>query len=102
MKHMLEAFGSGVAKPYLGSLAIIVSFFPAIFVCAIWALLGYVLGSIIDSLELSGALGVYAVVGMFVIGFGVALFFSVYVWPRVSDVISKVLDQLGEAAKSLG
>jgi hypothetical protein len=51
---------------------------------------GYILDLIIDSLELRRALGVYALVGLFVIGFGVALFFSVYVWPRASLVISKV------------
>ena len=31
---------------------------------------------------------------------GVALFFSVYVWPRVSEVIGKVIEQLTDAAKS--
>jgi hypothetical protein len=45
------------------------------------------------------ALGRSALVGLFVIGFGVALFFSVYVWPRVSEVIGKIIDQLGEASK---
>jgi hypothetical protein len=95
MKHMLEAFARGFAKTYLGLLVIIVYIFPAIFVCAAWALLAF----IVDSLELNGLYGL----GLFVIGFfGMVVFFGVYVWPRVSDVIGKVMDQLGEAIKSLG
>jgi hypothetical protein len=100
MKRMLEAFSRGVANTYLGALAITVFFFPAIFVVATWALLGYILGFIIDSLELNRALGVYALVGFFVVGFSLALFFSVYVWPRVSEVIGKIIDQLGEATRA--
>jgi 4-hydroxybenzoate polyprenyltransferase len=45
-------------------------------------------------------LGKGALLGLFVVGFGIALFFSVYVWPRVGPVIGKVMDQLGDASKS--
>jgi len=92
MKRALEA--------YLVALLLIVRVFPGIFVFAVWALLALILGFIMDSLELSRTLIVYALVGLFVVGFGVALFFSVYAWPRLSEVIGKIMDQLGEASKS--
>jgi hypothetical protein len=100
MQRALEAFSRG-ANTYQGVLVIVVYVFPVISVFAAWALLGYILGYIMDSLELSRAFGKGVLVGLFVVGFGMALFFSVYVWPRVSPVIGKVMDQLGEAIKSM-
>jgi hypothetical protein len=95
MKRALEAFSRTVAQAYLATLMLITYAFPVIFVFAAWV----VLGIIIDSLELSRALGKGVLIGLFVIGFGMALFFSVYVWPRVSPMIGKVMDALGETEK---
>jgi hypothetical protein len=102
MKRALEAFGRTVAQTYLAAVAITVYAFPVIFVIAMWALVGYALAFIMDGLGVSRALGKGVLVVVFGIGFGVALFFSVYVWPRVSEVIGKIFDLIGEAASEAG
>jgi hypothetical protein len=102
MKRTLEAFGRTVARTYLAALAIVVYAFPVIFVIAMWALVGYALAFIMDGLGVSRTLGKGVLVVVFGIGFGAALFFSVYVWPRVSEVIGKIFDLIGEAASEAG
>jgi hypothetical protein len=96
MKRALEAFGLAVAKAYFGFLLTIVYAFPIIFVGGFLALLAYVL----DHAGLSRLLGLSGLIAYLVFSFVAALFFSVYAWPHVSPVIDKVMDQLGEAAKS--
>jgi hypothetical protein len=96
MKRALEAFGLNVAKAYLGFLLCIVYAFPVIFVGGLLWLLAYVL----DHSGLTQPLGAAGLIGYLVFCFVTGLFFSVYASPHASPVISKVMDQLGEASKS--
>jgi hypothetical protein len=96
MKRALEAAGLTVAKAYFGLLLTIVYAFPVIFVGGLLWLLAYVL----DHAGLTQPFGAAGLIGYLVFCFVAALFFSVYAWPHVSPVIDKVMDQLGEAAKS--
>ena len=96
MKRALEAFGQTVAKGYLGLLLLTVFSYPLIFVGGFLTLVAYFL----DNAGLSRLLGLSGLIGYLVFSFVTALFFSVYTWPHVSPVIDKVMEQLGEAAKS--
>jgi hypothetical protein len=96
MKCALEAFGQTVAKGYLGLLLLTVFSYPLIFVGGFLTLVAYVL----DHAGLSRLLGLSGLIAYLVFSFVTAMFFSVYAWPHVSPVIGKVMDQLGEAAKS--
>lgn len=90
MGKALEAVGRNVAKFYLGLLALAVLAYPFIFVLAAIALLAF----IFDHIGLSRLLGFPGLLVFVVISFGMALFFSVYVWPHISPVTGKVFDQL--------
>jgi hypothetical protein len=94
MKRALEAFGLFVARAYLSALIAAVYAFPLIFVGGLLWLLDrvFVYAGLYHLLG-----GVVGSISYLALCFAVALFFSVYSWPHVREVIGKVIDQLGKA-----